>query len=92
MIYVHRNGASTYCSSQHTTSTLSETVDKGIPSKMLRRDVDGNFNYKQQCVFCGEECKNDKKHPGRTNKFSSCSVGTAFIWPDVKNEDLKTKF
>ena len=93
VIYVHRNCASTYCSSQHITRTLSETVGKGIPNKRLRRDVDGNFNYKQQCVFCGEKCKNDKKHPGRTNKFSSCSVVTAIIrHTTVKNEHLKTKF
>ena len=53
VIYVHRNCASTYCSSQHITRALSETVDKGIPNKRMRRDVDGNFNYKQQCDFCG---------------------------------------
>ena len=33
-----------------------------------RSSIEG-FNWKEQCFFCGKECKADKKHPDRKPNY-----------------------
>lgn len=89
VIYIHRLCASTYCSSDHIARALNKVVDIEVPVKRLRRDVEKGFNYKDQCVFCGDQCKKDNKHPERTKRFSFCSVVKNIVRPDGEKRTFK---
>ena len=39
-----------------------------IPKKLTRSSLD-TFIWKEHCLFCGSQCKEDQKHPGRRPVF-----------------------
>ena len=75
-VHVHRNCVSWYCSPEHIKRAAHHdgARNSDVPVKRLRTEKDKNFNAKKHCIFCGTECTVDKKHPGRTKKFSTCRV------------------
>ena len=47
----------------------SENSEKHKVAKIATRSSIESFNWKEQCFFCGEECKEDKKHPDRRHIY-----------------------
>lgn len=75
----HINCVSTYTSKQHIKRHLRkrtrEEASLSVPStssKRLRSSCD--FNFLQQCIFCGDECKLERprKHPNRWKAAYLC--------------------
>ena len=69
-LYCHRNCVSTYTSKNHIDQHLNQKRKSTVPeektSKHTRSSSDKSFLFKQDCLFCGEEClERDKKNPGR---------------------------
>jgi len=63
--WCHKNCITTYCSPDHIQRFLKrmKEIDCDNPhsyrssSKLLRSSIEGIFNFREHCLFCGEECK-----------------------------------
>jgi len=79
-VLCHRDCVSTYTSKSHSKRHLNKlSASKGSEEtsagKRLRRSgsTTFNFNFRQHCLFCGEECLDiDPKHPDRWHRVVLC--------------------
>ena len=66
-VQYHRDCVSTYTSKSHLkrlqkSNTLTDALQ---PQKRVRRSTQCVFDFKKHCLFCGESCEPDNKHPNR---------------------------
>lgn len=86
----HRACVSTYTSKLHLSrqkkrqSSENDLGKPSQPSKRQRRSQVPTFNFKENCLFCGEQCEleKDPKHPDRWKRASLCR--TASTGPNQK--------
>ena len=81
-ILVSQNFISTYCCPDHIQRFLKrmKEIDCDNPhsyrssSKLLRSSIEGIFNFREHCLFCGEECKViwPQKNPNRWREAYLC--------------------
>ncbi len=76
-ITCHRNCVSTYCSKlkiQRLLKSRARSSSEPPPAKRTRRKTSTEFSFQTHCIFCGEECieEKDPKHPNRWRAVSRC--------------------
>ena len=72
-ILAHKSCYCSYTSTSRQRKRKSSPVP--VPSKRLLKSHSSNFNFKQDCLFCGKECKpKDPKNPDRWEKTSQCTT------------------
>jgi len=78
--WCHKNCMSTYCSPDHIQRLLKKRTESENPdssewsSKRLRSSTEGSFNFREHCLFCGEECQviRPRKNPNRWREAYLC--------------------
>ena len=55
-----------YNKNKKRTASSADLIAEKTKHKILRSSMD-TFNWKQNCIFCGETCQKDIKHPDRNN-------------------------
>jgi len=88
-VLCHRDCVSTYTSKsdikihRKNLSALKGSEETSA-EKRLRRSRSTTFNFRQHCIFCGEECFDiDPKHPDRWRRVVLCRTA-------VRGEGTKT--
>lgn len=78
-IYCHRNCVSSYTSNYHINRYLkrigvASSSNEPPPTKCRRRSNIKQFNFRVNCLFCGEQCimDPDPRHPSRWRKVLLC--------------------
>ncbi len=78
-IKCHRVCVSTYTSKCHIRRQLKRLREEGnmeptVPDKRCCRSSSPKFNFREQCVFCGDLCimDYDQKHPSRWRRVVLC--------------------
>ena len=88
----HRNCVSTYSSSTLIDRSLKkrrqqeQEGQEQTSSKKLCRPAQKQFDFKRNCLFCGEECKEkDNRHPDCWRKFYVIRTVYTRSWTPFKN-------
>lgn len=85
-VHYHKNCISTYTSKTHL-KRLHETKVHCVSPQRKRQCRSGlrHFDFRTQCLFCGNKCEPDTKHPHRTNKLVLCKTADC-----AKRKNFKT--
>lgn len=82
----HRSCVSTYTSKlqlsrqkKRQSASVNDLGTPSQPSKKHCRSQVPTFKFKENCLFCGEQCEleRDKKHPGRWKRAALCRTANA---------------
>lgn len=74
-VHYHKNCISTYTSKSHLKRLHNKpTCCSSPPRKRQSRSDLRHFDFKTQCLFCGNICEPDPKHPNRPNRVVLCKT------------------
>ena len=90
----HRSCVSAHTSTSHIARFLKKKHKANEAhepeSKRLRRLVEDQFNFRENCLFCGKKCEEkDRKHPDRWKKYFLVRTIYTKSWENFKDFILK---